>query len=249
MIIYKSSLNGIIFEFAFSGDIENIKHAIIMCDGLPSVPKQKKFIKSIANKGFLVIYPRYRGTWESEGDFLKNSPIEEIREIVKFVKEDCKITEFYNLKEFNFSINKISIIGVSFGGAVSLALTSMEEVNKIYSYSPIVNFSNLSDKKYNCQNLNSLGDFIKKAFPFVYRFEKGDWDKMIKGDLFEPLSLINESDFKKITVIHGKDDKVIDYRYIIDSLKNKNIDFILLDNEGHFSFESFLDDFLLRIFK
>lgn len=247
MIIYKSSLNGIIFEFAFTGNIENINHAVIMCDGLPSIPKQKNFIKTIANKGVLVIYPRYRGTWESEGNFLKNSPVSDIKEIVEFIKGGCKITELYNLKEFNFNIEKISVAGVSFGGAVSLALASMEEVNHIYAYSPILNFSSFSDEKYNCQDLSFLGDFIQRAFPFVYRFNKDDWSKMIKGGLFEPLSLINEIDFKKITVIYGKDDNVIDYRYITDSLKGKNIDFALLDNEGHFSFESLLDDFLLRL--
>ena len=95
--------------------------------------------------------------------------------------------------------------------------------------------------------MNFLGDFIQRAFPFVYRFNKDNWLNMIEGNLFEPLTSINESDFEKITVIHSKDDNVIDYRYIIDSLKDKNIEFVLLDNKGHFSFESLLDDFLKRL--
>jgi hypothetical protein len=55
---------------------------IILCDGLPSIPRKQSLAESLAAKGFWVIYPRYRGTWESDGEFLEKSPHEDVLELL-----------------------------------------------------------------------------------------------------------------------------------------------------------------------
>jgi hypothetical protein len=55
---------------------------IILCDGMPSIPRKRPLSEFLAAKGFWVIYPRYRGAWESGGEFLSRSPHEDILEIL-----------------------------------------------------------------------------------------------------------------------------------------------------------------------
>jgi hypothetical protein len=47
---------------------------IILCDGMPSIPRKPQLSEFLSRKGFWVIYPRYRGAWESTGEFLAKSP-------------------------------------------------------------------------------------------------------------------------------------------------------------------------------
>jgi integrase len=39
---------------------------IVLCDGMPSIPRKQPLMEFRAGKGFWVVYPRYRGAWESE---------------------------------------------------------------------------------------------------------------------------------------------------------------------------------------
>jgi uncharacterized repeat protein (TIGR03803 family) len=47
-------------------------------DGMPSIPRKQPLSEFLAAKGFWVIYPRYRGAWESSGEFLAKSSHEDI---------------------------------------------------------------------------------------------------------------------------------------------------------------------------
>ena len=44
---------------------------IILCDGMPSMPRKQALMEFLAAKGYWVFYPRYRGSWESGGQFLR----------------------------------------------------------------------------------------------------------------------------------------------------------------------------------
>jgi dipeptidyl aminopeptidase/acylaminoacyl peptidase len=55
---------------------------IILCDGMPSIPRKQALVEFLASKGFWVVYPRYRGAWESGGDFLKRPPHEDILDVI-----------------------------------------------------------------------------------------------------------------------------------------------------------------------
>ena len=55
---------------------------IILCDGMPSTPRKQPLMQFLSLKGYWVFYPRYRGAWESDGQFLEKSPHEDILDIV-----------------------------------------------------------------------------------------------------------------------------------------------------------------------
>ena len=59
------------------------KKVIIFCGGMPSYPgKKNDLMEFIAKKGFWIFLPRYRGSWESAGSFLKISPHYDIIDII-----------------------------------------------------------------------------------------------------------------------------------------------------------------------
>ena len=45
--------------------------AVIICDGAPSVPSKSTLAGFFARKGYWVFHMRYRGTWESSGEFFR----------------------------------------------------------------------------------------------------------------------------------------------------------------------------------
>ena len=49
---------------------------------MPSIPSKQPLSDFLAAKGFWVIYPRYRGAWESGGEFLAKSPHEDILDVL-----------------------------------------------------------------------------------------------------------------------------------------------------------------------
>ncbi|HEV2174645.1 MAG TPA: hypothetical protein VGR71_13805, partial [Nitrospira sp.] len=65
--------NEILAEFLPPSRTGKKQKLIILCDGMPSIPRKQSLSKFLASKGFWVIYPRYRGAWESGGEFLRKS--------------------------------------------------------------------------------------------------------------------------------------------------------------------------------
>ena len=47
---------------------------VIVYGGMPGSPSKKSLLEFFSRKGFWIISPRYRGSWESGGEFLKYSP-------------------------------------------------------------------------------------------------------------------------------------------------------------------------------
>jgi hypothetical protein len=72
----------IVAEFLPAKRERKTQKLIILCDGMPSIPRKQSLSEFLAATGFWVIYPRYRGTWESGGEFLKQSPHEDILDII-----------------------------------------------------------------------------------------------------------------------------------------------------------------------
>lgn len=226
-------MKDIIFEFSPQSD-GKMRGVIIVCDGLPSMPKQKELISYLASRGFFVIFPRYRGTWESGGEFLKASPTKDIEEVINLLKQG-KITELYAGRTFDVKKEKVYLIGSSFGGTVALSLLNNRSVSKIVALSPIVNIKRHNDKKKE-QDLVWLGGFIKRAFGEGYRFNDKNWEKMILGEIFNPPQKIAPKRAKDILILYDKSDSEIDYRKIEDYALKNGIEIIAWENIGHLSF-------------
>src|SRR5215472_15260983 len=86
---------------------------IVLCDGMPSIPRKQPLSEFLASKGFWVIYPRYRGAWESGGEFLAKSPHEDILDILDELPKQLEEIAFGQL--FRLAPRQVFVIGGSFG--------------------------------------------------------------------------------------------------------------------------------------
>src|SRR5947207_5840289 len=84
----------ILAEFLPASRTRKKQKLIILCDGMPSIPHKQPLAEFLAAKGYWVIYPRYRGAWESGGEFLAKSPHEDILDILDELPADLEEIAF-----------------------------------------------------------------------------------------------------------------------------------------------------------
>lgn len=212
--------NGIVTEYLFPKI--PTKSAIILCDGLPGVPQQHGLMHELSKKGFAVFFPRYRGTWESDGTFLERSPERDIEELIK------ELRVMKDRRPFKQSFDRIFLIGTSFGGAVSLSLGNHPQVERAVSLSPVFDFTKLN-------GMDSLCDFLRDAWMGAYRFDISQWKLLASGELLAPETTMNEASAKKHLVIGGKEDTQIPQKQLKAFCAKHKLDCRILENTGHIS--------------
>src|SRR5258708_25920199 len=112
--------NEIVAEFLPPSRPRNKQKLIILCDGMPSIPRKQPLSEFLAAKGFWIIYPRYRGAWESAGEFLAKSPHEDILDVLNELPRELEEIAFG--QRFRLAPDKVFVIGGSFGGAAAILL-------------------------------------------------------------------------------------------------------------------------------
>ena len=80
----------IVAEFLPPARARKLDKVIILCDGMPSIPRKQVLVEFLAGKGYWVFYPRWRGAWESGGQFLERSPHEDILDVVDGCRQKLK---------------------------------------------------------------------------------------------------------------------------------------------------------------
>src|ERR1700722_13965166 len=119
MFLYRTRFkNEIVAEFLPSARKTRKDRVIILCDGMPGMPTKQGLARFLSRKGFWVIYPRYRGSWESGGQFLKKSPHLDILDVIDELPKGLKEVTFG--KKFKIFSAEIFVIGGSFGGAAAI---------------------------------------------------------------------------------------------------------------------------------
>jgi len=235
-MIYRSNHNGIISEFTIP--TKKQKGIVILLAGMPSVPRQDKLLESLAMNGYVAIFPRYRGTWESTGNFLGHSPVIDIEELCKKILKDKKLTELYAGEKFSLTTNNIIAIGTSFGGTIALCSAKFPFIKKVLAFSPVVNWNNYAGAKTK-DEFEHLHKFCNMAFSKAYRFSKIGWKKFQSGKLFNSPVDFDQNDRNKITVISDPEDQVTSIDQIENyTIKNK-INFKKINGFGHISFSKF----------
>src|SRR5579883_3206054 len=132
----------ILTEFLPPAQPSRIHNVFLLCDGMPSIPRKQPLASFLAQKGYWVFYPRYRGTWESGGEFLRTSPHIDILEVIDELPKGVRDVTFGE----NFSVDpdEIYVIGGSFGGAASILASLDPRVNKAIANCPVVDWSILA---------------------------------------------------------------------------------------------------------
>jgi esterase/lipase len=118
---------------------------IILCDGMPSIPRKQPLAEFLSRHGYWVVYPRYRGAWESGGVFLQKSPHQDILDIVDELPKGVRDIAFG--EKFSLSPEDIFVIGTSFGGPAAILSSSDSRIKRVIAICPVVDWSILKSSE------------------------------------------------------------------------------------------------------
>ena len=199
----------IVAEFLPPGRTSEEQKLVILCDGMPSIPCKQPLAEFLSKKGFWVIYPRYRGAWESGGGFLEKSPHEDILDILDELPRGLEEIAFG--RRFRLAPELVFAIGGSFGGAAALLLSLDARVNRVVANCPVVDWSILeeSEKVETCKE--NYADYIRQAFGNAYRFSDLNWHRLRSGNFYNPWQRKSDINGSKVLIFHAKDDPNVPY--------------------------------------
>lgn len=184
---------------------ESRKVAILLA-GCPGYPMGKRDLSLLLHrKGFLVIIPAYRGTWESGGSFLEFPPSDDVEMIISQLPEG--FVDLWSGGTYSMKDPEVYLFGGSFGGAAALIASKHPSVKKAVSISGVVDWA---DQEHTVERLDVMAEYLPKAFGSAYRSSDPDaYMKLAKGDFYSPLREKASLDGSKLLFIHAKDDRIV----------------------------------------
>ncbi|HEU5231724.1 MAG TPA: alpha/beta fold hydrolase [Terriglobales bacterium] len=225
----------IVVEFLPPARRSRKEKVIVLCDGMPSIPRKQGLANFLADKGFWVFYPRYRGAWESGGQFLALSPHEDILDVIDALKKPiCEVTFG---KRFRVNAGEIFVIGGSFGGAAAILCSLDPRVKKVVANCPVVDWSILSHSERAETSNPSYVAYIQEAFGTAYRLTQRNWNKLRSGTFYNPAHHIEEITSTKILIFHAKDDPYVPYISVKRFADNTSVALKSFARGGHIGTE------------
>ncbi|HVM33525.1 MAG TPA: alpha/beta fold hydrolase, partial [bacterium] len=206
---------------------------IVICDGMPSIPSKQGLARFLSRKGFWVIYPRYRGSWESEGWFLRQSPHLDIIDVIDELPKGLKERTFG--REFKLSPKEIFVIGGSFGGAAAALCSLDPRVTKAIANCPVLDWSILRHSEKKETSNRSYTAYLHEAFGNAYRLRPGDWAKLHRGKFYNPAFHVKEIDPDKLMLFHAKDDPYVPWKSVAAFARQTGVQLNLFKRGGHLS--------------
>ncbi len=226
--------NDIIAEFVFPAKRTN--KVIILCGGMPAYPEKKELMFFLADRGYWVFSPRYRGSWESDGWFLKRSPHEDVIDVIDALPKG--FTELWNNKRYRIENPRVHLIGNSFGGPAAILASKNKRVEKAVALSSVIDWE--AEWHGTAEPMDWLGKFTKAAFGNGYRFKDADWKKLKSGKFYNPISEVRRLDGKKLYLIHAKDDDVVPAELAVRFARELSCKLTILKQGGHLSLSGLL---------
>ena len=207
---YRIKSGKIVYEL-FEPKGKNLKKGVIVISGLPNQPRNEDFGDTLAEQGFYVLQPRYIGSWESDGKFSLTNCIKTVLEAERLFLQG-KAKECWGNKKIEWSIEKVYILSSSFGSTIVLSALPKLKSERIICLAPLTDLKkHNSDKNLKEEDLTHLGGFLKRGFANAFRgLDEKDWKEFIKGDSeANPMNYIKEIRNKKILLLHGDADDVV----------------------------------------
>lgn len=179
-----------------------------------------------------VFFPRYEGTWESKGEFLKRAPSRAIIEFIKALRSGIV------LNDKKYLAQKIFVLGASFGGGVALDIASQNIADKICAISPVISFKRIA-------GIETLENCLRTAFPRDYRFNPKNWRKLLEDGLW---SLDNNKikNPSNVLIIAGEADDQIKKADVLEFGKKNKIK-ISVYSLGHITLSKITEPILEEI--
>ena len=207
------------------------KEILAECDGMPSIPRKQPLVEYLSSKGYWVFYPRWRGAWESGGQFLERSPHQDVLDIVSELPKGIRELAFG--RRFRCSPEKIFVIGGSFGGAAAILSSLDRRITKVIANSPVVDWAILRKEQKKETSNPSYPAYIRAAFGNAYRLSAKNWNKLHDGIFYNPAHHVEELTPSKILIFHAKDDPYIPWKLVDGFARRAGIKLNLLSRGGH----------------
>lgn len=208
---------------------------IIFLSGMPAVPCRNQLLEFFSKKGYWVFYPRYRGSWESSGEFLKKSPEQDVLEIINELPKGFK--DLWSNKIYKTRPSKIYLFGGSFGGTGAILASQSPKVTKAIALSPVIDWRVETKKEPHVW----YGKFVKNAFGEAYRFSQKNWTKLKNGKFYSPIYCAGKINGEKIMIIQAKDDKSVPWKPAVKFSKITGSKLLLIKHGGHFGLRNFME--------
>ena len=180
-----------------------------------------------------MFYPRYRGAWESGGEFLARSPHLDILDVVGGLA-----TEFRELafgRRFRLAVEEVFVIGGSFGGAAAILASLDPRVKKVVANCPVVDWAILPREEKKETSNASYVEYIRAAFGTGYRLSDKNWKKLRGGRFYSPLYHARDITASKVMMFHAQDDPYVPYRSVQKFARLTGARLKLFRRGGHLS--------------
>ena len=223
----------VVTEFLAPARPGKTQRAIILCDGMPSIPRKQPLAEFLSAKGYWVFYPRYRGAWESGGEFLARSPHLDILDVIGGLT-----TEFRELafgRRFRLAVEEVFVIGGSFGGAAAILASLDPRVKKVVANCPVVDWAILPREEKKETSNASYVEYIRAAFGTGYRLSDKNWKKLRGGRFYSPLYHARDITASKVMMFHAQDDPYVPYRSVQKFARLTGARLKLFRRGGHLS--------------
>lgn len=202
----------------------------ILATGAPSGSSKKERLEFLAAHGYVALFPRYRGTWESDGFFLEHSPVEDIRDVIEELEKKKCVTDVATGEMLPVKIQAVHLFGGSFGGPAVLLNTDLPIVKKVVAHSPVIDWSAEGEEE-------PFDEFVRyscEGFGGAYRTKnKSDWQKLRKTDFYNPIAHSKEVIGKKVFILHAKDDAAVPCHPVIPFAEATGASYYVKPHGGH----------------
>jgi pimeloyl-ACP methyl ester carboxylesterase len=200
---------------------------------MPSIPRKQPLAEFLAGKGYWVFYPRYRGAWESGGEFLARSPHLDILDVISGLSREFRELAFG--RRFRVSAEEVFVIGGSFGGAAAILASLDPRVRKVVANCPVVDWAILRREQKKETSNPSYAEYIQAAFGSGYRLSDRNWRKLFGGKFYNPAYHAAEVNPAKVMMFHAQDDPYIPYQSVRKFARITGAKLKLLRRGGHLS--------------
>src|ERR1017187_5492775 len=237
----------IVTEFLPPARTGKTQKAIILCDGMPSIPRKQPLAEFLAAKGYWVFYPRYRGAWESGGEFLERSPHLDILDVIGGLGREFRELAFG--RRFRVAVDDVFVIGGSFGGAAAILASLDPRVKKVVANCPVVDWGILPREQKKETSNPSYAAYIRAAFGEGYRLSDRNWKKLSGGKFYNPVYHAPKVSASKVMMFHAQDDPYIPYRSVETFARVTGVKLKLLRLGGHLSTDLIVRKYWVEIRK
>jgi len=202
---------------------------IIICSGMPSVPSARPVMEFLSRKGYWVFFPRYRGSWESSGRFLRFSLERDILDVIDELPRG--FTDLANSVRYRVKPKDIFLLAGSFGGPAGILASRDPRVTKVIAVSPVVDWRAPSK----AEPFGWFEKYVREAFGEAYRVGEREWAKLKGGKFYNPVMHADEIDGRKLLIFHAKDDESVAWRPVAKFAKRVGAKLKLYKRGGHLS--------------